>query len=477
MNRNKGTLKHIDLPLVLSYIALVIIGWISIYASSYTESQTSIFSLDYKSGLQILWFGISLVIAFLIIFVLPSKLYFTLSWWLYLSIIILLILVLVIGIEVNGSKSWLGIGNLRFQPSELSKISTFLCLSVVMGKYNFKVNRLGDIGIALATIALPALLIILEPEIGTILVYAGLIFVFYREGMSGWILLFIFYCILAFIITLKFSPFVAIIVTTAIASLILTNYSNQKVKSFIKSIIIITILSFIPTILKTNYLSEKITLKPEYILLIILGLILIPLIKLFPKKRRKIIRGVIISSVLSIILIFSVETIFNNVLKPHHQARIENLLGITQDLQGAGYNVNQSKIAIGSGGFAGKGFLNGTQTKFDFVPEQSTDFIFCTIGEEWGFLGSFVVITLFFIMIGRIIILSENQKDSRGRIYGYCLASCLFMHVLINIGMTIGIMPVVGIPLPFISYGGSSLVTFTTLLFIFIKLDIERWNY
>ena len=197
MNRNKGTLKHIDLPLVLSYIALVIIGWISIYASSYTESQTSIFSLDYKSGLQILWFGISLVITFLIIFVLPSKLYFTLSWWLYLSIIILLILVLVIGIEVNGSKSWLGIGNLRFQPSELSKISTFLCLSVVMGKYNFKVNRLGDIGIALATIALPALLIILEPEIGTILVYAGLIFVFYREGMSGWILLFIFYCILA----------------------------------------------------------------------------------------------------------------------------------------------------------------------------------------------------------------------------------------------------------------------------------------
>ena len=298
----------------------------------------------------------------------------------------------------------------------------------------------------------------------------------YREGLSGWTILIAALMVLLFVVTLKFSPFVAILVLIGILSITYGILSKKTLLSIINATLFITAASFLPKLLKWDFIENFNRWDVEYWLLAIVVAISIILLIRALLRRNRYMRNIIICFLFSIVMIFSVELIFEKALKTHHRDRIENLLGITEDLQGAGYNVNQSKIAIGSGGVIGKGFLQGTQTKFKFVPEQSTDFIFCTIGEEWGFIGSLAVILIFLTMIIRIIGSAEKQKDAVNRIYGYCVASILFIHIFVNIGMTLGIMPVVGIPLPFISYGGSSFITFTILLFIFIRLDLERWK-
>ena len=339
---------------------------------------------------------------------------------------LLLGLVLLFGVEVNGSKSWFQLGPVSFQPCELSKITTSLVLAHILRTPGFRLGKLRDLATALAVVGVPAALILAGGETGTLLVYVGYVFMLYREGLSGWWLVFLFAFIALFITSIKFPLWVSF----AILALSLTLYF-LIVRRRIRSI----------------------------------------------SAQRELFWTSILAGVIGALMILSTSLVFNYVLKPHQQTRIEVLLGMKEDPMGAGYNVNQSMIAIGSGGFTGKGFLQGTQTAYGFVPEQSTDFIFCTIGEEFGFLGCALVILLFVFLIARILGDAENCRDPFARVYGYCLAGCFFMHMMINIGMTIGLMPVIGIPLPFISYGGSSMLSFTVMLFIFLALVKQERRY
>ena len=454
----------IDIPLVICYLLLVFIGWINIFASVYSEEHSSIFDMSQRYGMQFIWILTAIVLAVSILFLLNPKIYSVLSPPIYLFVCMLLIAVTFLGKEVNGSHSWFQIGPVSFQPAEISKISTSLFLAYIMSKYNFRLGKMQDA------------LIILEKETGSALVYCGFIFLLYREGLSGWVLVFGMLSILLFVVTLAISPLAAIIILFALSGIINGIYTGRILQHLCVIIPVSVLLGFMPA-LSREFIPSLAQFGFEYIALgITMGIALFTIVQ-FKGKRVRHLKYLMLGFVCSIILIFSVQFIFNNILQPHQRSRIENLLGIKEDLMGAGYNVHQSKIAIGSGGFIGKGFLKGTQTKFDFVPEQSTDFIFCTVGEEWGFLGSVLVLSIYMFLITRLIILSERQKDRFARIYGYCVACCFFMHVFINIGMTMGLVPVIGIPLPLLSYGGSSLWSFTVLLFIFIKLDMERWRH
>lgn len=476
MRRSELSYRHIDWTIVLCYLLLIFFGWINIYASSYSDTANGIFDLDTKAGMQFIWIGVSLTVATALLFLINPRWYLSTTWLLYIGVLLLLVGVLVFGKEVNGSKSWFSLGPVSFQPSELSKITTSLALATVMSHYNFKITRWNDFSKILLILVLPAALIILEPEMGTILVYVGFLFVLYREGLTGWLIFFMGLIILLFILTLRFSPFVSMLALLGIFGIIRSLQARQPLicgASYLGSIVL---LAFLPRLLQLPALSIVADLGADTLMLILFsGLCLYWLIRVFRRKEKKM-KMLVWGTIASLIFIFSVELIFDKVLQPHHQARIENLLGIRDDPHGIGYNVNQSMIAIGSGGFSGKGFLEGTQTKFKFVPEQSTDFIFCTVGEEWGFLGCFGLLAIFFTLITRILISAERQKEASIRIYGYCVAAIFFMHVLINIGMTIGLMPVIGIPLPFISYGGSSLLSFTLLLFMYVRMDLERWR-
>lgn len=476
MRNTANTYRKLDWILIGCYAALALFGWINIYASTYSEEAAGIFSLASRSGNQLMWIGVAAIAAVLVL-MFNSRFYMTIAWPIYILSAVLLAAVLVFGHEVNGSKSWLSLpGGFAIQPSEFSKIATALCLSKAMGSFGFNLSRTADFLKTAAIIIVPVGLIALEPDVGTILVYCSLAFMLYREGLPGKFLGYAGMAILLFLVTLKFSPFVSILTATAIIGLIRTATSRTPVRTLLAYAGYITATSFLPRLLALEPVADITGLKPEYWLLIITA----PFILWFIIHNvRKKIHGwgiYVITFLMSTILAFSVDFIFHNVLKPHHRDRIENLLGISQDLMGAGYNVNQSRIAIGSGGLAGKGFLEGTQTKFNFVPEQSTDFIFCTIGEEWGFIGCITVLALYLTIIIRILSSAERQKEKGFRVYSYCVASVIFTHVFVNVGMTIGIMPVVGIPLPLVSYGGSSFLTFTMLLFIHLRFDLERWK-
>lgn len=466
----------LDRILIICYLLLVAIGCTSIFASIYDDTVTSPFSLATRSGYQIIWAGIGIILAMVILFVTTTNFYISTCWWFYAGTMLLLMAVLVFGREINGSKSWFVIGPFGFQPSEISKISTSMALALTMSKFSFRFSNLKDKIKCLLVVGAPILLIAAEPDMGTILVYMGFTFVLYREGLSGWLISFGIMLIALFIITLRFSPFASVLTAIGILSVIYGIFINRIFYTSIRAALFIGIMAFLPRLMKTEFFSFMNIMDSSWWLILFSIPFLVYTWMKAGKSNRKIIRFITAAYIFSAVLIFSVDFIFDNILKPHHRDRIENLLGIKDDPYGAGYNVNQSMIAIGSGGFAGKGFLEGTQTKFNFVPEQSTDFIFCTIGEEWGFLGAIVLLAIYFTLIVRILYLAEKQKQAFNRIYGYCVASCFFMHVVVNIGMTIGLMPVVGIPLPFISYGGSSFMTFTVLLFIFIKLDLDRWK-
>lgn len=474
MRNNK--LGKIDIPLVLCYLFLVFFGWVNIFASVYSPEHNSIFDISQRYGMQFIWIITSFILIFLILFVLNPKIYSVLSPPIYLGVCILLFAVIFLGKEVNGSHSWFQIGPVSFQPAEISKISTSLFLAYIMSKYGFKLSRINNaISVAL-TLLIPMMLIVMEKETGSALVYCGFVFLLYREGLSGWFLVFGILAILLFVVTLAVSPLAAIITLFIICAVANGFFTGDLWKHLLFIIPITVLLFYLPKLLQIEFIKSLAEIKVEYIALAITLIAATVTLVLYTKKKAKHIKFLFLSFICSLALIFSVQFIFEQILQPHQRARIENLLGITEDLKGAGYNVHQSKIAIGSGGFTGKGYLDGTQTKFNFVPEQSTDFIFCTVGEEWGFIGSFILIAVYIYLIIRLIVLSERQKDTFARIYGYCVACCFFMHVFINIGMTMGLVPVIGIPLPFLSYGGSSLWSFTVLLFIFIKLDMERWK-
>ena len=452
---NKGLIKNIDWLLVSCYIVLIFIGWINIYASIHSTEVASIFDLAGRSGKQFIWMAASIACAATILLVIDPRIYDSLSVPVYLAVLLLLIAVIFLGTEVKGSRSWFEFGPVRFQPAEISKISTSLMLATLMSQFGFKMSRFRNFASVAAVILVPMLIIIAQSETGSALVYVGFIFVLYREGLSGWTIFLLGMFISIFILTLTVSPYAAIFVLAIVASLCNTIYTSRMKRWCMYYLPAFVVLGGLPFLL--DYLNSLTDnpgtfikgIRPEFILLSVC-FIAIPFILFRAYRTRKPFTLLaVMAFIAGIILSFSTEFIFDNVLQ-------------------VGYNVNQSMIAIGSGGLLGKGFLHGTQTTYGFVPEQSTDFIFCTIGEEWGFVGAAAVIMLYVFMIARIVISAEKSREAFTRIYGYCVACCIFMHLFINIGMTMGIMPVIGIPLPFISYGGSSLLAFTILLFIFM---------
>jgi len=415
LKEQKGIFRYIDRTLVLLYLTLVLMGWISIYAAVYNNEHSSIVDLSQSYGKQMLWIGSALLIALMIILT-DAKFFNAFAYPIYIGTILLLISVLFLGKDTAGARSWFAIGGFKLQPAEFAKFATTLALAHYLSALDFDNRKRKSQIIPWIILAIPAILIILQNDTGSAIVYASLSLVLYRQGMPGVILL--------------------VAVGVAI-------------------------------------LAIMVLLFNQYIVILVVAILLIGFV-FFIRRTLKNILTVIGIFIIASMFVLSVDYAFQNILEPHQKTRINVVLGKQIDLKGAGYNVNQSKIAIGSGGFWGKGFLKGTQTKFNFVPEQSTDFIFCTVGEEWGFVGATVVILLFMALITRIILMAERQRSEFSRIYGYGVASILFFHFVVNVGFTIGLMPVIGIPLPFFSYGGSSLWSFTILLFIFIKQDSNR---
>ena len=475
---DRGIKKSVDWALVVTYLLLILIGWVNIYASIHSDGPSTIFDYNFRCGKQFVWILTALGLAALIMFVINAQFWESASVPLYLMVLCLLVAVIFLGVEVKGSRSWFEFGPVRFQPAEVSKITTSLLLATLMSQANYKITRFKDFLLTALIIGIPMLVILAESETGSALVYVGFIFVMYREGFSGWWIFCIGVAILLFILTLTASPYVSIMVLGGIILICnLLESGKTGVASWI-SIGLFLLLCFLPWILgKFDPESFMGKINPLYILVGICACAIPYMIYSGYKSRRRFLSMSALGLIAGIVLVFSADFIFNNILQDHQRKRIEVLLGMKEDPAGVGYNVNQSMIAIGSGGLTGKGFLGGTQTTFGFVPEQSTDFIFCTVGEEWGFLGCLVVISLYVFLIIRIISDAEKCRESFTRIYGYCVAACIFMHLFINIGMTIGIMPVIGIPLPLLSYGGSSLWAFTVLIFIFIALYRQEKKY
>lgn len=467
-SRSNNLLANIDWVSILLYLLLVLIGWLNIYAAVYDENHSSILDISQKYGKQLIWIGAAFVLAFLVLLT-DSKFFTTFSMVIYGIMIFLLIAVLFFGTETKGARSWFEVGDFRIQPAEFAKFATNLAIAYIMSRHNFKVMRFSSLLTIGLILALPAGLIILQNDTGSALVYSSFILVLFREGLHGSILLLCFVAAAIFIMALLYSPFTVLLVIIG-GTLIAFYYYRHDIRELFQIILFIGCGFGLFVLIKWMF---NLSISDYYMLLIVYVITSITAIYPIYKRKMKNMITLLLISWLCVGAAPSVNYAFDH-LQPHQQDRINELLGIRVDPKGTGYNVTQSKIAIGSGGLLGKGFLQGTQTKLNFVPEQSTDFIFCTVGEEWGFVGSTFVIVLLAVFILRIIKLAERQRSSFSRIYGYGVASILFFHVAVNIGMTIGMAPVIGIPLPFFSYGGSSLWSFTILIFIFLRLDANR---
>jgi len=472
MKRRINTWSEIDWITIILYLLIVVLGWVSIYSAGYNEEHNKIFDLSQRYGKQmILIFG-ALIIALLVV-ITDSRFYSLFAYIIYAIVILLLIVVLLLGKEIHGAKSWFEFGFFRLQPAEFAKIGTAMALARYVSSKSFNIKNFNNVFNSAVIILIPAILIYIQPDTGSALVYFAFVLVLYREGLPGGILLIGILMMVLFVLTLMINK-MAIIIALMVVGFIVFLFVDRKIKRFLIAIFIYISLS------GTLFGLKKFAgLGLSVYFILILSLIISGFIYSFFIYFYRIRKAVLIYILMlgSIIFTFSVDYAFNNVLKPHQQKRINILLGIDSDPYGSGYNVNQSIIAIGSGGFSGKGFLKGTQTKFEFVPEQSTDFIFCTVGEEWGFLGTSLIIILFTTLLLRILFLAERQRNRFCRIFGYSVFVIFLFHFVVNIGMTIGLLPVIGIPLPFMSYGGSSLWAFTILLFIFLRLDISRLEY
>ncbi|MGB3619657.1 MAG: rod shape-determining protein RodA [Catalinimonas sp.] len=421
MNRDRLQLNKVDWPTVVLYVVLITMGWLNIFAVTYDpQADQSMFDMNLNSGRQLVWIGLGVTFLILPIMLMGFRFFEQFAYGFYVLLLLALLSTFVLGSEINGSRSWIKLGGLQIQPAEFAKFATALALAKFIDRPGVKLDRLRDQLIAAALIAVPALIIIMQNETGSTLVFSAFIVALYREGLPSFIPVLGILAVALFVLTLFVPPTYLLIAFAVLAAL------------------------------GVGYVFWRM------------------------EKRTQAIGSLLGSLVLASAVVLSVDYFVNNVLQPHQQVRIKALIDPEFDRQGYGYQVIQSKIAIGSGGLSGKGFLEGTQTKFDFVPEQSTDFIFCTIGEEHGWLGSSLVLLLYVCLLLRVIFLAEQQRSTFARVYGYSVASIMFFHFMVNVGMTIGLFPVIGIPLPFFSYGGSSLWSFTILLFIFIKLDAHR---
>ena len=420
MNERNSIIGKIDWVIVLIYLALVLIGWFSIFSAKYNELHPSIFDFSMEYGKQLIWIGMALLVGFIVLLI-DAKFFNAFSLWIYVFFLASLFVVLVYGKATKGATSWIEFGPIKFQPSEFAKMATALALAGYLGRNDIDLQKRKNQIVAAVLVLIPMALVLLQNDTGSAIVFVSFILVLYREGFpgTGWLMLAGVAAVLLFIFTLIWSQKIMYIILGSLLILTLTYYLISKKKGIVKMLAVFACM---------------------------------------------------------FVFVFSVDYAFNKVLQEHQRNRILVLLGQLDDPKGVGYNVHQSKIAIGSGGLAGKGFLQGTQTKYDFVPEQHTDFIFCTVGEEGGFLGTAVVVLLYVALLVRIIIKAERQRSTFSRVYGYSIAGILFVHVAINIGMTIGLVPVIGIPLPFLSYGGSSMLAFTIMLAIFVKQDAYRLN-
>ncbi len=469
MEKSNNILVRLDWTTVILWLVMMVMGWLNIYAAVYNEQHTSIFDLSQRYGKQLIFIIAALVLAGLVM-VTDNKLWFFFAWFIYGFFIFLLVLVLVIGKEINGAKAWFGVGAFSIQPSEFAKFATGLALASFL---NSRRQLLGarDMIAATSIIVAPVLLIIIQPDMGSVITYFAFFIVLYREGMSIWVFVTAILAVTLFLLTLILGNLpvaIGLLIVAAMALLI-----TSGIRFTFRAAGVMALAGAVA------YSVGHYLLDLDLVLIIVIAVFLAGIVYAWYIYRQKLKNQAIIYIFLlgGLLYLFTVDYAFHNVLKPHQQTRINIMLGMETDPFGEGYNLNQSLISIGSGGFAGKGYLNGTQTKFKFVPEQSTDFIFCTVGEEWGFIGSTVVIGLFVWLLLRLLILAERQRTTFVRAYGYGVFGLFLVHFFVNIGMTIGVMPVIGIPLPFFSYGGSSLWGFTILLFIFLRLDAGRTEY
>ncbi len=473
----------LDWPILLVYVVLCVIGCLSIYGASYDFEQPGFFDLAQRSGKQFLWFSLALFIGVVILFMDSNK-YFSWAFMIYGVLMVLMVATIFLAQDIKGSRSWLVFGPVHLQPAEFAKVATALALSRVMGSYTFSMKRLNDTLLVAFLLFVPFALTVMQKETGSALVFLSLMLMMYREGMPG-IILFLAVCMVSFfIIGIKLGEVywfgatsvgqfsVLLLVLVVVCGMLL---SYRKDWRLVKIILVGNTVPLSVALLINAFGWVSFNLCLVQLALLAMTVLLLLVNTLVRRTSTYLLIGLFVLG--SAGFLYATDYVFDNVLEPHHQQRTKVFLGMEQDLGGAGYNVNQSKIAIGSGGFLGKGFLNGTQTKLKYVPEQDTDFIFCTVGEEQGFLGSVVVLGLYLFLLVRLIIMAERQRSPFSRIYGYSVVSIFFFHFIINIGMVLGLVPVIGIPLPFLSYGGSSLWAFTILLFIFIRLDADRSMY
>lgn len=470
MRRSINIWQGIDKITILIFLAMVIMGWFNIYAAVFNEEETGILNLSQRYGKQFIWILATIILAVFVV-IIDSRFYFFFAWFIYAGMMILLLLVLIIGKEINGAKSWFEFGSLSLQPSEFAKFGTALALAAFLSSGKHDLTRLTTFLTASAIIIFPMVLIIFQPDTGSAVVFLSFYIVLFREGLSPYIFISGLIMAILFFVTLVFDNLYISLALIGIAFIVMIA-ATRKWKLCFTGLGVLTLITGILYLF--SYFVLKLREKEEMIILISLiisGLVFA--VYIYNKKAVSIL-VIYLFLIGSILFMNSVNLAFNTLLKPHQKERVEITLGIKSDLHGTGYNLNQSLISIGSGGLTGKGYLQGTQTKFKFVPAQSTDFIFCTVGEEWGFAGSLLVIGLFLFFLLRLVFLAERQKTVFPRIYGYGVISVFFIHFFINIGMATGLVPVIGIPLPFFSYGGSSLWGFTILLFIFLRLDASR---
>lgn len=479
-DKKTSVLGSLDWWTIGIYIALLVFGWVSVCGASYNYGDTDIFSLSSRSGMQVIWIASSILIG-LVLLLLDDRMYDTFGYVIYALLLLLLFATIFNPHEIKGSRSWLVLGPLRLQPAEFAKFATALAVSKLMSTYGFDMRNMRHFAVACGVVLLPMLFIVGQKETGSALVYLSFFLMFYREGMPGSVLFTGVAMVIYFVVGIKFEhitmfdevtsvgEFSVLLMVQLFTAVMVYVYCKAKDQLF-------TLLAYCMgiTVLALLFSQFVIPFDVVWVQCALTVFVIIYLLYHWLHTRYKGYLLILGFALGSVAFFYSADYVLNNVMEPHQRVRINVLLGLDEDISGAGYNVHQSEIAIGSGGLQGKGFLNGTQTKLKFVPEQDTDFIFCTVGEEEGFLGSAGVLLLFLALILRLIHLAERQPFKFGRIYGYCVLSIFLFHVFINVGMVLGLTPVIGIPLPFFSYGGSSLWGFTLLLFIFLRIDAGR---
>jgi rod shape determining protein RodA len=469
-NHNALNIGKIDWWAVLIFLVLTLMGWVNIYSVLQEGAEGGILDISTRYGRQLIWVGVSLFVAIAILLI-DDKYYHIFAYPAYWVSIAILAAVLLVGREVNGAKAWIYIGGQGIQPAEFAKFTTALALARYMSRFNFSPRRVRDVVISFAIIVFPAAIIILQRDTGSAMVYAAFMFIFFREGMNGWIFTLSVMAVAIFVLSFLLTPFAmlaGIIWVCTVAETVVNGRIRAKIV-YLATLILVAIAIYFGVEL---LFGRSVSLYLSLLIASIASILLV--VGYAYRNRLRNVFNYLGLFVFSLIFASSVDYVFNNVMETHQQQRILLVLGIEGDISDIGYQTNQSKIAIGSGGWLGKGYLEGTQTRFNFVPEQSTDYIFCTVGEEWGFVGSTLVLALFCALVVRLMKMAERQQEAFNRIYIYSVAAIFLLHIIINIGMTVGIMPVIGIPLPLFSYGGSSLLAFTILFFVAVKLGTTK---